>query len=333
MKRYLAYILFVLLLASCGAESGRFRIEGHLKNMNQAEFYIYSIDGGYPKLDTIRVEKGRFVYETDLDRPATYSIIFPNGSEQAVFGNSGVVVEMEGDASHLKEMAIKGTDENEQMTAWRANANRLTPPEVKQAAIDFIRENPASSVSNYLLYRYLMLGSTPDYKAAAELTALMLKEQPENGRLIQLDKQLRGLKFAMKGAKLPDFKATDINGNAVSSQSLKAELNIIAVWSMWNYESQSMVRKFNDMKKEYGSRLALIGISMDARKEDCSKFLERDSMRWSTVCDGRMWDSPLVQQLGITDVPGNIFIDRQGKVFDINVPMPKIEERVKAVLK
>lgn len=326
-------MLFALLLASCGAESGRFRIEGHLKNMNQAEFYIYSIDGGFPKLDTIRVEKGRFVYETDLDRPATYSIIFPNGSEQAVFGNSGVVVELEGDASHLKEMTIKGTDENEQMTAWRTNANRLTPPEMKQAAIDFIRENPASSVSNYLLYRYLMLGTTPDYKTAAELTALMLKEQPENGRLIQLDKQLRGLKYAVKGAKLPDFQATDINGNAVSSQSLKAELNIIVVWSMWNYESQSMVRKLSDMKKEYGSRLSLMSISMDARKEDCSRFLERDSMRLSTVCDGRMWESPLVQQLGISDVPGNIFIDRQGKVIDVNVPIPKIEEKVKAVLK
>ena len=326
-------MLFALLLASCGAESGRFRIEGHLKNMNQAEFYIYSIDGGFPKLDTIRVEKGRFVYETDLDRPATYSIIFPNGSEQAVFGNSGVVVELEGDASHLKEMTIKGTDENEQMTAWRTNANRLTPPEMKQAAIDFIRENPASSVSNYLLYRYLMLGTTPDYKAAAELTALMLKEQPENGRLIQLDKQLRGLKYAVKGAKLPDFQATDINGNAVSSQSLKAELNIIVVWSMWNYESQSMVRKLSDMKKEYGSRLSLMSISMDARKEDCSRFLERDSMRLSTVCDGRMWESPMVQQLGISDVPGNIFIDRQGKVIDVNVPIPKIEEKVKAVLK
>ena len=326
-------MLFALLLASCGAESGRFRIEGHLKNMNQAEFYIYSIDGGFPKLDTIRVEKGRFVYETDLDRPATYSIIFPNGSEQAVFGNSGVVVELEGDASHLKEMTIKGTDENEQMTVWRTNANRLTPPEMKQAAIDFIRENPASSVSNYLLYRYLMLGTTPDYKAAAELTALMLKEQPENGRLIQLDKQLRGLKYAVKGAKLPDFQATDINGNAVSSQSLKAELNIIVVWSMWNYESQSMVRKLSDMKKEYGSRLSLMSISMDARKEDCSRFLERDSMRLSTVCDGRMWESPLVQQLGISDVPGNIFIDRQGKVIDVNVPIPKIEEKVKAVLK
>lgn len=326
-------MLFALLLASCGAESGRFRIEGHLKNMNQAEFYIYSIDGGFPKLDTIRVEKGRFVYETDLDRPATYSIIFPNGSEQAVFGNSGVVVELEGDASHLKEMTIKGTDENEQMTAWRTNANRLTPPEMKQAAIDFIRENPASSVSNYLLYRYLMLGTTPDYKTAAELTGLMLKEQPENGRLIQLDKQLRGLKYAVKGAKLPDFQATDINGNAVSSQSLKAELNIIVVWSMWNYESQSMVRKLSDMKKEYGSRLSLMSISMDARKEDCSRFLERDSMRLSTVCDGRMWESPLVQQLGISDVPGNIFIDRQGKVIDVNVPIPKIEEKVKAVLK
>ena len=72
---------------------------------------------------------------------------------------------------------------------------------------------------------------------------------------------------------------------------------------------------------------------MDARKEDCSRFLERDSMRLSTVCDGRMWESPLVQQLGISDVPGNIFIDRQGKVIDVNVPIPKIEEKVKAVLK
>ena len=67
----------MLLLASCGAESGRFRIEGRLKNMNQAEFYIYSIDGGFPKLDTIRVAQGRFVYETDLERQPPIPLLYP----------------------------------------------------------------------------------------------------------------------------------------------------------------------------------------------------------------------------------------------------------------
>ena len=333
MKRLLAYMLLALLLVSCGTESGRFRLEGHLKNMNQAEFYIYCMDGGFPKPDTVKVAKGRFVYETDLDRPATYVIVFPNGSELAIFGNSGVTAKMEGDASHLRETTVEGTDENEEFTAWRMNANRLTPPEVEQAAKDFIRENPASVISNYLLQRFLVLGSKPDYKTAFELVKFLLKEQPDNGRLIRLEKELKGLQYAMNGATLPNFKATDINGNTVSRESLKGELNIISVWAMWNYESQSMQRKLHDLKRTYGSRLGLLSINLDASMNEGRRFLERDSITWSNVCDGRIWESPLVMQLGITDVPGNIFTDRQGKVIDLNVPVPKLEERVKGILK
>ena len=78
MKRYLAYVILLLLLASCGAESGRFRIEGRLANMNQAEFYIYNMDGGSLRLDTIKVVDGRFIYETDLEHQGTFVILYPN---------------------------------------------------------------------------------------------------------------------------------------------------------------------------------------------------------------------------------------------------------------
>ncbi len=329
---FLLFYLFTFTFLSCGTENGRFRIKGHLQNMNQAEFYIYSPDAGFMKVDTIRVDKGSFVYETSLEKLATYILIYPNSSEQVVFGNSGATVEMEGDASHLKEMEVKGTEENEQMTAWRMNANRLTPPEVKQSAIDFIKEHPGSIVSNYLFQRYVMLDEEPDYRAAAALAKLMLKEQPENGRLIRLEKQLRGLQYFTKGAILPNFKATDINGNAVGRQSLHAELNIVSVWAMWNYDSMNMQRKLHRLQREYGSRMALVSISLDPRIKDCKTFVERDSIRWSNICDGKMWDSPLVQELGFSVIPGNILVDRQGKVIDVNVPVTKIEERVKAAL-
>ena len=333
MKRYLAYVILLLLLASCGAESGRFRIEGRLANMNQAEFYIYNMDGGSLRLDTIKVVDGRFIYETDLEHQGTFVILYPNFSDQVVFGESGAVVEMVGDASHLKDMEVTGTDDNDLMTAWRIQANTLTPPEVNKSAVEFIKEHPASIVSNYLLSRYLILDDTPDYQQAEELSLLLQKEQPQNGRLLNLSKLLAGLKNYQEGKKLPDFSATDINGKRVSRESLNGELNVICLWATWNYDSQSILRKLNKLRRDYGSRLTLLSICLEPSVKDCRRFVERDSMRWSHVCDGRMWESPLVTKLGFSNMPGNLFVDRHGKIVAVDVKNKDIEEKVKSFLK
>ena len=333
MKRYLAYVILLLLLASCGAESGRFRIEGRLANMNQAEFYIYNMDGGSLRLDTIKVVDGRFIYETDLEHQGTFVILYPNFSDQVVFGESGAVVEMVGDASHLKDMEVTGTDDNDLMTAWRIHANTLTPPEVNKSAVEFIKEHPASIVSNYLLSRYLVLDDTPDYQQAEELSLLLQKEQPQNGRLLNLSKLLAGLKNYQEGKKLPDFSATDINGKRVSRESLNGELNVICLWATWNYDSQSILRKLNKLRRDYGSRLSLLSICLEPSVKDCRRFVERDSMRWSHVCDGRMWESPLVTKLGFSNMPGNLFVDRHGKIVAVDVKNKDIEEKVKSFLK
>jgi len=333
MKRYLAYVILLLLLASCGAESGRFRIEGRLANMNQAEFYIYNMDGGSLRLDTIKVVDGRFIYETDLEHQGTFVILYPNFSDQVVFGESGAVVEMVGDASHLKDMEVTGTDDNDLMTAWRIHANTLTPTEVNKSAVEFIKEHPASIVSNYLLSRYLVLDDSPDYQQAEELSLLLQKEQPQNGRLLNLSKLLAGLKNYQEGKKLPDFSATDINGKRVSRESLNGELNVICLWATWNYDSQSILRKLNKLKRDYGSRLSLLSICLEPSVKDCRRFVERDSMRWSHVCDGRMWESPLVTKLGFSDMPGNLFVDRHGKIVAVDVKNKDIEEKVKSFLK
>ncbi len=333
MKRYLAYVILLLLLASCGAESGRFRIEGRLANMNQAEFYIYNMDGGSLRLDTIKVVDGRFIYETDLEHQGTFVILYPNFSDQVVFGESGAVVEMVGDASHLKDMEVTGTDDNDLMTAWRIHANTLTPTEVNKSAVEFIKEHPASIVSNYLLSRYLVLDDSPDYQQAEELSLLLQKEQPQNGRLLNLSKLLAGLKNYQEGKKLPDFSATDINGKRVSRESLNGELNVICLWATWNYDSQSILRKLNKLRRDYGSRLSLLSICLEPSVKDCRRFVERDSMRWSHVCDGRMWESPLVTKLGFSNMPGNLFVDRHGKIVAVDVKNKDIEEKVKSFLK
>ncbi len=71
----------------------------------------------------------------------TIMIVFPNFSEQPIFAESGKSVEIKADASHLKEMEVSGTKDNELMTKFRQNILNDTPPEAKKHAEDFIKTN------------------------------------------------------------------------------------------------------------------------------------------------------------------------------------------------
>lgn len=48
-------VVALLLLAACGPAKDRVRIEGTLSGVNDAEFYVYSEDGAFDGIDTIRI--------------------------------------------------------------------------------------------------------------------------------------------------------------------------------------------------------------------------------------------------------------------------------------
>ena len=160
-----------MLLAACGVESDRFKLSGRFLNMNQGEFYIYSPDGFVSHIDTIRVMGGRFTYERPCDREAMLVIVFPNFSEQPIFAAPGEEVEIKADASHMKEMEVKGTEDNELMTAFRRQTAQLSPPDVKKKAEEFIVQHPASPVGMFLLRKFFIQADIPDYDKAADLAS------------------------------------------------------------------------------------------------------------------------------------------------------------------
>lgn len=333
MRKLFAYLSLALVAVSCGPSSGYFRLEGRFRNFNQGEFYLYSLEGSRGRMDTIKVADGRFSLEKPIAEPTTYALVFPNFSEIPVFAESGATVDMQGDASHLKEVRLAGTKENELMTEFRLKAAQQTPPEVVKAAEKFVKEHPATASSRYLTDKYFLQRPDPDYKKAAELVTVMAKAQPDNLELQQLRKSLKGLRVLKVGQRLPDFKAVDVRGRKVSNESLSGDINVLAVWATWNYESTNLQRQLRQLKKDYGAKLGLVGICLDACQRDCRSMMDRDSITWPTVCDGRMFDSPPLAQLGIADVPVNIVIDGKGKIIALNINPTELKLKVKNALK
>ncbi len=333
MRQFAGYILALLFLVSCGVDSDKFRLEGRLRNMNQGEFWVYSMDGSAEGIDTIPIREGRFAYEIPLRSPTTLIVVFPNYSEQPVFAEPGAEVDIKGDASHLKEIVINGTENNEEMTKLRQELNRLMPPEVPKRIEKFIRENLESEVSIYLLQRYFLQDIDCDYKKTQTLVELMLKEQPENGQLIKWKKELATLRNGMKNSSLVPFSAKDVKGRNVTQNDLKKQVNVMSVWASWNYQSTDMQRRLQRLKKDYGDKLGVVSICLDGRPADCKQRVERDSLPWKTVCDGRMWNTPLLAKFGVADVPANLVINSSGTIIERNLTPQKLEEQIKKMLK
>lgn len=333
MKKFLFYLLTLVLLTGCGPEGSKFRLAGRLRNINLGQFLVYSPDGGFVGIDTIKVQNGRFSYEREVRKDVTLILVFPNFSEQAVFASPGEEVEIKGDATHLKEMTIKGTDENDELTKLRTRLNKLTPPEIPAAVAQYIEEEPTSIVSIYLLDKYFVNAKTPDYVEAQRLAGLMLKANPDNGRLRKLKTQLDGLKNSRLQAMLPVVSAKDLDDKQVSTNQLKGKVGVISTWATWNYPSTDVQRRLRKLQKKYPQNLSLISICMDGDKRECKKRVERDSLMWSVICDGQMFQNQMVQQLGLFVIPSMIVTNKQGKIIARDLEPNKVEEELEKLLK
>ena len=320
-----------IFFSSCGSDRQTFLLEGTFKGFHQGELYIYGMNGTY-RLDTINVLKGTFRYEIALDEPATLVLVFPNFSELPVFAEPRVDVEIEGDASHLKETRISGTDLNEAMTSFRLKTSQMTPPEATRTAETFIKENPASPISLYLLNKYFTQIPKPDYKKSIALLNDIYKAQPEESSLKGLAEKIRGGESLKEGATLPSFTAKDINGKTVKSSDLNAPVNVIFTWAKWNYESVNMQRQLTFFQHRYEGKMKIIGICVDADQKGCRKTAEKDSVKWSTINDGKMWDSPLLQKLGLSYVPDNIMTDSKGKIIAHTLRVNELQDKARTLL-
>lgn len=341
--------LSLFLFTSCSHKGDFFKIEGRFLNFNQGELYVYSLDGEMTKLDTIRVQDGRFAYETFVSNPTTLSLVFPNFSEQPIFCKPGKKTKIKADATHLKEMEVTGDEENELMTDFRLHISSMSPPEITKYLQEFVKHNPKSIVSLYLISKYLVRTHTPDYSLAEKLLNEMIKknisEENKNSHLVLQVKKLRNQITILAKTEINQFLPTfTINTKdlisrdssntkrIVNSDIFKDKIGIITIWSSWNYDSQNIHQRLVQIKEENTGKVAILGISVDADRKVAKKVLERDNLKWDNVCDEKMWDSPLIQRLGIGQLPDNILINKHGKIVARNLEIDNLKTEVDKLL-
>ena len=325
-------VTLALLLAACGVDGKRFRVEGRFLNLNRGEFYVYSTNGLIDGIDTVKLEGGRFTYDIPCEREGTLVMVFPNFSEQPIFAQPGKSVDIEGDASHLKELTVKGTKDNKLMNQFREAIANASPPQVAKIAAMFAADNPTSLVSVYLVRRYFITTPTPNYKEAERLVKLLLAQQPKNGELNRMQTLISTLAKTSVGAPLPAFQARSTKGEKVSQQPYnKAAVAVFNVWSTTNMQSMEIQRMLKQKVRDSKGKLQVVSLCVDPILRECNDILQRDSISWPNICDGAMFEGDVAKKLGIYTVPFNILL-KNGKIIARDLDNNQLKEQLDKLL-
>ena len=121
------------------------------------------------------------------------------------------------------------------------------------------------------------------------------------------------------GDPAPTFSLTDLDGNAVSLQSLRGKVVVLDLFATWCGPCQSQMAELNDVRARYStSEVVILSIDVDTREtaSQAREFKAEYGATWAFAMDtdgvGDKYGATAIPTLAIIDRAGNLAYRNQG---------------------
>jgi peroxiredoxin len=152
-------------------------------------------------------------------------------------------------------------------------------------------------------------------------------------RLIQLD---------LVGKPAPAISGTSIDGNAVSLDQYKGNVVLVVFWASWclpSADEASRIEAISGRLQPQGFRI--LGINLDTLQDGGAplatvlpairRFLLDHNVRWPNLIN-TPGEHDYAKAYGVTEIPANVLIGRDGKILHLDLSRSNIEEAITKAL-
>ena len=234
------------------------------------------------------------------------------------------------------EIEVKGKGENAQLAK---HIQYLSTLENNKAAVmtavdSLIKTNPSSYSNIYLIDKYYVQDSLPDYNHIDQLIKGLSGIIKDTPYIIELQNKLSEKKELTEHRYVSNISCTDREGKTINWNSVKGKYVLLDFWASWNKESiatqDSLVSVQKALKKD---KFVIISLSLDLNKKEwMEKIIQKDTTQWKQVCDFKGWDNSIVKQQGITRIPANILIGPDKRVITQDIRGKELIDKVKQLI-
>lgn len=299
--------------------------------MESGELYIYNLESSTANIDTVLLRNGEFFYESSVDEPTAFMLVFPNAVEQVIFADAGLAIKYKASANDLKNYTADGGGENELMNGFRKKVKKLDATATRKAAEEFIDKHLKSLASVYIFDRYFMQDPSADTAKMKKLLKKLKQAQPRNLLLFKAEGALAATEKFKIGTKAPKIKVATLYGDSLDMSHLRHERTLLVFWSTWMQGSWVMMQELRALHKEYykNDSLSIVSVSLDTQQFKYTEMIERDSIGIIHICDCKAWRSPLVSAFGVRDLPSYVILNKKGVVTHLGTDREQMKQDCK----
>jgi thiol-disulfide isomerase/thioredoxin len=191
----------------------------------------------------------------------------------------------------------------------------LKAPERAMPEVDrFLADYPKDPLGANLLNGFASTVADPALKL--NLLSRLIAEFPDHpaakaakGSLAVMERVGKPFMLAFRDA---------IKNEPVSIEALKGKVVVLDVWATWCGPCVAEMPKLKVLYSQYKTRgVEFIGVSLDQPEDQgglgrLREFVAKNEIPWPQYYDGKGWDGPLVEELGIRAIPAVFLIDADG---------------------
>ncbi|MEO8820983.1 MAG: TlpA disulfide reductase family protein [Ginsengibacter sp.] len=308
----------LIILDSARVSKSHFYFNGKLARPLIGKIMIKSIKGYYSYTSYFALDNGITVAHLYNDSMAN-SVITGTPMQESLNTFNKKLYDLEISFDYNFALNRKGIISNDSLNKLQAAFYR----DKNDLILKQIKSNPSSITSAFVAR--LVLPDQPELSTLDAICSALGNANNYYAR--QLFEVLAAKKQSRPGMQAPSFSFTDIKNRTFTNHSFKGQYLFFDFWASWcapcREENPGLVKLYDTFKNK---GVEFVSISIDMDKKNWETAIKKDKLTWLQACDLEGSQSKIFNEFGLTDIPTNFLIDKEGKIVARDVSVGKLKK-------
>jgi peroxiredoxin len=323
--------LLILLSLSCNENSkAKFSLIGNTNGIANGTILYLVSNLTNEVIDSAVVENNYFRLQTKLTpTPILTTLHTKNFSHYRVLWLENSPMTFDATKMDFKHAIVKGSISENLYQPLSKQVDTLHGKERQKLELEFIKLNPSSIVSAYILSVY-----TKSW-GKGKTTELFDSFSEENKNSVygkRVAEYIRLSKEPKIGEHFIDFEMADPNGKPRKLSDFKGKIILLEFWasscSPCRQQNPNLVKTYVKFKPK---GFEIFAVSTDQDKKSWLQAIEKDSLIWEHVSDLKGDDNEAALIYGVTGIPDNFLINQNGVILGRNLRGNELNEKLASI--